>query len=166
MTEKTEDNVHTSMRELLNEIGVLTYRISGTSMLPLLRQNKDLVTVRKYDGKGIKKYDIAMYERVFDHRFVLHRVVDVHQGTYTFLGDNCSTKEYHIPEERIVAVLESFERNNRVISVNSMFFKAFGRIHYYLFPIRKIWYRIRGKAAGNPYLKRIYNSIQLHKSEN
>ena len=159
MAEKSEDVTHVSMRELLNETGVLIYRISGTSMLPMLRQNKDLVTVRKYDGQGLKKYDIAMYERTYDHHFVLHRVVEVHQGYYTFLGDNCFRREHYIQEKSIVAVLESFERNNRVIPADSMIFKMYGRIHYYLFPIRRIWYGIRVIAARSPLLKKIYTGI-------
>ena len=160
MAEPTESIQHISMRKMLEERGVLTYRISGKSMMPLLRPNRDLVTVRKYDGTGLKKYDIAMYERAEDHHFVLHRVVEVHDGYYTFLGDNCPGKEYHIPERTIVAVLESFERNGKVMSVDSRFHKIYARIRYDLLPVRRIVYRTRRKAKGIPLLDRIYHAFR------
>lgn len=161
MVETEESIMHISLLEILKEKGVLTYRISGKSMLPLLRPQRDLVTVRNYDGTGLKKYDIAMYYRPFDHHFVLHRVVEVYDGYYTFLGDGCAEKEYHIPEQIIVAVLESFERNGKVISVDNAFIKIYGKIHYFLLPIRRILYRIRRCIVRIPFMKKIYNIIRL-----
>ena len=79
------NTVQTSIRAYLDEHEYLAYRISGVSMLPMLRQEKDLVTLRRYDGKGLKKYDVAMYDRGGPRRYVLHRVVEVGDGSYTFL---------------------------------------------------------------------------------
>ena len=163
MTETNESIVRLSMRELLDEKGVLTYRISGNSMMPLIRPNRDLVTVRKYEGTGLKKYDIAMYERPYDHHYVLHRVTEVYDGYYTFLGDHCTQKEYRIPEKAITATLESFERNGKVIPACGKFFKAYGKIICWLYPIRWVLFGIRRRISRIPFLKRVYDILKQRK---
>ena len=148
-----------SMSEYLAEHGRLVYRISGVSMRPMLRQEKDLVVIRRYDGKGLHKYDVAMYDRGGPRRYVLHRVVEVHDGYYTFLGDNCISKEKHIPENSIVAVLDSFTRNGKEISLEHPLYKLYVRVHCAMYPLRKIVLRLRYRAARMPLLKKIYRSI-------
>ena len=152
--------VQTSIREYLAENGYLAYRISGVSMRPMLRQEKDLVTLRRYDGQGLKKYDVAMYDRGGPRRYVLHRVVEVGDGCYTFLGDNCVTKEKNIPESAIVAVLDSFNRGGKQISVNDPKYRLYVRVHCALFPVRKLFKKVRARAARVPALRKIWRAIR------
>ena len=153
------NTVKTSIREFLDENEYLAYRISGVSMRPMLRQEKDLVTLRRYDGKGLKKYDVAMYDRGGPRRYVLHRVVEVHEGCYTFLGDNCIGKEKNIPESAIVAVLDSFTRGKKQISVNDPKYRLYVRVHCALFPLRRGYKLLRARAARVPALRKAWNLI-------
>ena len=57
----------------------------GVSMLPMLRQGRDQVTLTALHGSP-KKYDILLYRRG-NGSFVLHRVVKI-GNTYTCIGDN------------------------------------------------------------------------------
>ena len=155
--------VQTSIREYLEKNEYLAYRISGVSMLPMLRQEKDLVTLRRYDGRGLKKYDVAMYDRGGPRRYVLHRVVEVGDGSYTFLGDNCVTKEKNIPESAIVAVLDSFSRGGKQISVNDLKYRLYVRVHCAFFPIRKAYKKLRARAARVPALRKVRDLIHGRK---
>ena len=157
------NTVQTSIREYLEKNEYLAYRISGVSMLPMLRQEKDLVTLRRYDGKGLKKYDVAMYDRGGPRRYVLHRVVEVGDGSYTFLGDNCITKEINIPESAIVAVLDSFTRGGKQVSVNDTKYRIYVRVHCALFPIRKAYKLLRARAARVPALRKAWDLIHGRK---
>ncbi len=151
--------VNTSIAEYLAEHEKLVYRISGVSMKPMLRQNKDLVVIRRYDGKGLHKHDVAMYDRGGSRRYVLHRVVEVYDGYYTFLGDNCISKEKNIPEGSIVAVLDSFIRNGKIISLDHPLYKFYVIVHCRMYPVRKVFLWLRYRASRVPFLKKIYRSI-------
>ena len=101
-----------SYEEFLEQHGSLTYAFVGVSMLPLLRQNKDLFTVRKKDGTRCRVGDVVLYRRPPD-RYVLHRIVQVRPNDYVILGDNCVSKEYGITDADIIGVLTGFIRGGR-----------------------------------------------------
>ena len=125
-------------------------------MLPLLRDSKDLVTIRKYNGEGLKKYDVAMYDRGGERRYVLHRIVEAGDGWYDFLGDNCADREYRIPESAIIGVLESFQRGGKEISVTDKNYLLYSRVWYLLYPIRRPVYLLRHTLGRIPGVKRLY----------
>ena len=151
---------HATIRGFLEEHGEITINIHGASMLPMLRQNRDLVTLRRYDGGGLHKYDVAMYDIGGAQRKVLHRVVEVGDGCYTFLGDNCDVKEYPIPEQAIVAVMTCFYRGKRMISADSPLFRLYGRVWYFLFPVRRAWKRTRRRLSRIPWLKKLVCTLR------
>ena len=78
--------------------------IVGDSMMPLLRQGKDLVKVVAAPDR-LEKYDIALFKRPTG-QYVLHRVFAVKNNYYVICGDNRFSRE-KIPFDRIVAVAES-----------------------------------------------------------
>ena len=149
-----------TIREYLDKHETITYGFKGISMLPMLRQEKDLVILRKYNGKGLKKYDVAMYDLGGNRRNVLHRVVEVQGDHYTFLGDNCWNKEKQIPESSIVAVLEAFIRDGKVIPVTNLSYRIYARVHYFLYPARIEWRKFKVRAAKVPLLKKIWHIIK------
>ncbi len=158
------NTIHTNLRDYLQEHGSLTYRFSGVSMLPMLRQNKDLVTIVPYDGRGLKKYDAAVYDRGGSRRYVLHRVVAVHEDdrgrSYTFLGDNLPAKELRVPDAAIVAVLTSFDRDGRVIPVENRAYRFYSRAWYFLFPMRRFFMLLRRRLARVGFLRRLYHLLK------
>lgn len=58
--------------DYLEKNGSLTYTNVGISMLPLLRQGKDMFIVEKRDGNRCRKGDVVLYKRPPD-RYILHR---------------------------------------------------------------------------------------------
>ncbi len=127
--------------DYLEEHGSLTYRFSGVSMLPLLRQGKDFYTVRKKENKRCDKYDVVLYRRPPD-QYVLHRIVKVRETDYVILGDNCMSKEYGITDDDILAVMTSFTRSGKEHSVQEMPYRIYSRVWYAIYPVRLLYKRI------------------------
>lgn len=61
--------------------------VDGTSMLPRFKRD-DLVLIRPAGTYRVG--DVVAYRSAFLHRVVLHRIVAIHAGRYTFKGDNNS----------------------------------------------------------------------------
>ena len=97
----------TNIPQYLAEHGALTYRIVGVSMNPLLRQDRDLITIlrtdlAKKDETGrFHNHEVVLYKRHSDGAYVLHRIVEVREKDYVILGDNCVKREYGITDEDI-----------------------------------------------------------------
>ena len=126
--------IKTTYEEELNRTGRFTYTCSGVSMLPLLRQHKDLFTIEKRQGR-YKKFDVVLYKRP-PKSYVLHRVVEVRDKDYVILGDNCVNKEYGIRDEDILGVMTSFVRNGKEIPVSHKGYRMYAAVWYFLYPLR------------------------------
>ena len=105
-----------SYEEYLKQNGSMTYTNVGISMLPLLRQGKDLFIVRKKEAERCKVGDIVLYRR--DKQYVLHRVVEVREADYVILGDNCIKREVGITDDDIIGVMTGFVRGGKEYSVS------------------------------------------------
>ena len=89
-------------REVLDAIrdkGVYVGGVVGTSMLPMLRQGKDKVMIKK-PCFPLKKFDVPLYTN-YDH-ITLHRIVRVRRdGSYVICGDNRKSYEVAATSQRI-----------------------------------------------------------------
>ena len=133
--------IKTTYEGELNRKGRFIYTCSGVSMLPLLRQYKDLFIIEKKQGR-CEKYDVVLYKRQ-PKSFVLHRVVAVRERDYVILGDNCLNKEYGITDEDIIGVMTSFVRNGKEYSVSHHGYRMYTRVWYLLYPVRRIMMQCR-----------------------
>lgn len=113
-----------SYEEYLDQYGSLTYSVVGVSMLPLLRQKKDLFIARKKDERRCSVGDVVLFRRPPD-KYVLHRVVAVLPDGYETLGDNCVSRERGVKEEDILGVMTGFVRNGRQHSVDEPWYRAY-----------------------------------------
>ena len=113
-----------SVEQFLDEHGRLTYSHVGVSMLPLLRQGKDLFTVRKKDAARCRVGDVVLYRRPPD-QYVLHRIVAVRPDDYVLLGDNCVARETGIRDEDILGVMTGFVRGGKEHSVEEAGYRAY-----------------------------------------
>ena len=115
----------------------------GTSMLPMLRQGIDTVTLSPLP-ETLQKYDLPLYQRD-NGKYVLHRVIRVDETTYTCMGDNQVDPEPGLRHEQMIAVVTSFTRNGRVIPVTSFGYKLYCRFWVGSCPIRRFVRRVKGR---------------------
>ena len=90
MTMKKE--IVSSIEDVLNSFGSITYKVSGKSMMPMIVPNRDIVTVkRKTEDMKLNINDIVLYHQ--KGKLILHRIVAVLPNSrYVILVDNCSRK--------------------------------------------------------------------------
>ncbi|MBQ8403195.1 MAG: S24/S26 family peptidase [Clostridia bacterium] len=137
----------TTYEEYLAEHGELTLTNVGVSMLPMLKQGRDMFTLTKKTEKRCEKYDVVLY-RVPPNRYVLHRIVEVREHDYVILGDNCMNKEYGIKDEDIIAVLTRFVHNGKEYSVEDTGYMNYAKAWYSLYPLRREAKKIKAKIRG------------------
>ena len=124
------------IREVLASGGEFRLYPRGTSMLPLIRQGRDSVSLRQLD-RSPRKYDILFYQR-HDGSYVLHRVIAVGED-YSCVGDNQLMLEPGLRHEQMIAVVSAFSRGNREYSVSHPGYRLYCRLWHWSRPLRRIW---------------------------
>lgn len=137
-----------SIKEILLSQGFVCTPIKGTSMNPMLYQNRDRVVIEKC-SKRLKKGDVALFERA-DGSLILHRVMKVYDYCYTFCGDNHTVFEYGVKDENVLGVLTGYYKKDKFINLQKSF-----RYKLYLFFygknlfVRRIRFLLRRIFAKN-----------------
>lgn len=134
-----------SYEELLKEKGKFICSNVGVSMLPLLREGRDLIIIEPVNGR-LKKYDVPLYRSKQGH-YVLHRVIKVKENDYVILGDNCINKEYGITDDQIVGIMTSFVRRKKTISVTNGIYRLYSVFWCSIYPFRMVFKRLKAKLG-------------------
>ena len=96
----------------------------GVSMLPLLRQGRDLFVVEKRGQARLKVGDVVLYRRPPD-KYVLHRIVEVREKDYVILGDNCVSREYGVTDDDILGVMTGYVRDGKQHTVTERGYRLY-----------------------------------------
>ena len=123
-----------TFEEQLAQNGKLIYTNKGDSMIPLIKQDRDLLIIEPANGR-LKKYDVPLYKRD-SGQYVLHRILKVREDDYVICGDNRWVKEYGIQDRHIIGVLTAVVRDDKEISVNNWKYKLYVHLWCDMFPIR------------------------------
>lgn len=140
-----------SYEEFLEANGELTYTNVGTSMMPLLRQGRDLFTVRKKTEERCRAGDVVLYRR--GSRYVLHRIVEVRPKDYVILGDNCVSREYGIMDDDILGIMTAYVRDGKIHTVDELPYRLYSAWTMKTAPVRTtlkktaiaVWRRLKGR---------------------
>ena len=149
-----------SFEEYLAEYGKLTYRNVGTSMLPLIKQNRDAFTVRRLEeGEMPKPKDVVLFRRTTSSgeiKYVLHRVWKKTGDTYVCLGDNCVNAEKNVRLQDIMGILTEVNRKGKIVRVTDRGYRLYVWFWCVTRPVRifckKMW--MRAKRLGKKILHR------------
>lgn len=131
--------------EYLEQNGEMTYTNRGISMLPLLKQGRDLFTIRKKGAERCQKYDVVLYRRP-PESYVLHRIVAVRPDDYILLGDNCLNKETGITDRDIIGVMTGYVRKGKAHSIDDFGYMLYSRWIVLTYPVRRMCKLIKSKV--------------------
>ena len=128
--------------------GYIVYTNEGDSMMPLLRQHRDIMVIKKIT-EPLKKYDAVLFKRPIG-AYVLHRIIKVcGSGQYRIAGDNRHFSEI-VPEEWIIGILSEVIKDGRHISVDSAEYKKY---------LKKVpWHRFKLKWQN--FLRRVFGKLR------
>lgn len=127
------DNLMPLFRERLAAGQKVKFSPRGISMLPMLRQGLDTVTLSPLPEK-LQKYDLPLYQR--EHgKYILHRIVEA-GDTYTCIGDNQFVYEYGLTHDQMIALVTGFSRNGREYSVTDWHYRLYCRLWHNSRPLR------------------------------
>ena len=122
-----------SFEEELEQNGTLVFPNKGTSMMPLLRENRDLMVIEKKGPGRLKKYDAVLYKR--DDTYVMHRILKVRDRDYWIVGDHCRVGEF-VKDEQILGVLKQVVRDGRTIRTTDPCYQVYVHLWCDFFPVR------------------------------
>lgn len=124
--------------------GKANLTVTGSSMLPMLHDRKDSVTLVPADGKQ-QKGDVILYRRE-NGRYILHRIIDADQDGYICCGDNQAVKE-PVSRERVIAVVDGFTRKGRVYTTAAAGYRLYTALWVGLFPLRPYYIKLRRRIG-------------------
>ena len=135
-----------SYEKALEKNGRIIWTSVGTSMLPLLREKRDVIIIERPSGR-IRRYDVPLYKSS-DGRYVLHRVLRVKKDGYIICGDNCTKKEYGITDEQIIGVLTGVIRDGKTVKTTDFSYRLYAHLWCDFFYVRVAIIKLRGLFAA------------------
>ena len=123
-----------SFEKILETEGRLVYSSVGDSMLPLIRQGRDLLVIERVSGR-LRKYDVPLYRRDTG-QYVLHRVLKVREHDYVLCGDNRWHRETGVTDRHVLGVLTAVIRDGTEVSAADWRYRVYVHLWCDLFPLR------------------------------
>lgn len=123
------------IQELLQEGNVVTFRVRGRSMRPMIEGDRDSVELAPCHG-DIHLGDIILAE-VAPKQYALHRIVEIEGNTLTMRGDGNPYGKEVFQREAVVGRAQAFIRKGKRISMQSFQWKIYSYFWTRLLPIRK-----------------------------
>lgn len=123
-----------TFEEEIERSGKIIYTNVGDSMMPLIKQGRDVLVISKPNGR-LKRYDVPLYKRD-SGQYVLHRILEVRENDYVICGDNRWKKEYGITDRHIIGVLTGMIRDGREIPVTDRKYRLYVHLWCDFFPVR------------------------------
>ncbi len=148
----------TLIEKYINENGEFIAIPVGTSMYPMLRNRRDSVYLIKYNGEGLKKFDLPVYKRANGSQ-VMHRCLGKDENGYIMCGDNQWVLEYGVQEHQIIAVAKGFYRDEKYIPNENRLYRAYYRLWSKSLFVRKCILRVIHKFNPRHKIMEDYKNI-------
>lgn len=114
---------YSTYEEELSKHGKIIHTNVGFSMMPLLRQHRDVMIIERPEGR-LKKYDCPLY-KTGSGKYILHRIIKVRENDYVICGDNCVTFECGVTDKQILGVLTGVIRDGKTITMDNKWYKLY-----------------------------------------
>ena len=133
MTETEEKAGSSTFEEALAQNGYLIYTARGISMMPLIRQKRDIVEIRPLTARP-EKYDVILYKRM--GKYILHRVLKVLPEGYVIAGDHNTFLETDVRDDMILGVMTRVIRNGKSITPDNRWYRLYMHLWCDAYPVR------------------------------
>lgn len=146
---------YTTFEKTLDLHGNLIYPNTGVSMLPLLRQGRDLMVIEKRaPGERCQRYDAVLFKRD-NGQYVLHRILKVREQDYYIAGDNCFSGEY-VEDGQILGIMTEVIRDGKTVPVTDLRYRIYVHLWCDCYPVRMglLW----GKSVIARIVRRLWKS--------
>lgn len=128
------NNIERSIKEL----GYAVAPITGTSMLPLLKEGRDRVELEPCSQERLKKGNVVLYKKN-DGTLVLHRIIKTENGEFfTVLGDHQFKNAERVNNNQIIAVACGFFIKGRYINEKTRWYRLYKKIWLCNLNVRRI----------------------------
>lgn len=148
-----------TFEQVLERDGCLAFTNKGVSMMPLLREGKDVMLITKKGPERCRKLEAVLFRRDGEKRrdaYVMHRILKVNNdGTYWIVGDNCVSGET-VREDQVLGILTGVIRDGKQVSFSSIPYRLYVNTWCRWYRLRFMILRAR-HAAGRA-LRRIGKS--------
>ncbi len=145
MADTTQKRILTSkelmpgLLQALEEGGQFLLTVTGDSMRPTLRPERDAVALAA--PKAYRRGDIVLFRRD-SGEYILHRIVGVRGDRLTMNGD-AQTWTEEIAGKQVIAVVRQICRDGRRYNCQGVFGRLYGRGAAALRPARRWLFRLR-----------------------
>lgn len=129
------------IKEALKSNATVPLTVTGSSMMPFLKPQRDIVWLEKCDVGQIKKGDILLFERE-NGKPVLHRVIKIRNDVLIMNGDALSWAE-QIKKTQVIACVKKFERNKKMFTCDSKRVKLWNALWSVTRPVRTVIRKVR-----------------------
>ena len=129
------------LKDITENNGIFPLTVTGTSMTPTLYSERDIVNLVSPKNRIPKKYDIVLFVRN-DGKVILHRIIKILPDNRFLINGDSQTWTEIICQTQIVAVAQSFIRNQKHISCNSFTMKLYSRVWCLFRPLRPLFFRL------------------------
>lgn len=133
----------TTFEDLLATQGKIIHTNVGDSMMPLLREGKDLMVIEPRPEGRCKRYDAVLYKRP-NGKYVMHRILKVRKDDYVLCGDNRWMREFGVKDEWIIGILTAVIRDGKTIPVTDRRYQRYVHLRCDFYWIRAFILRAKG----------------------
>lgn len=145
------DTYMSVLKELVEEGREVSLLISGSSMEPLLRDQRDSICFKAPD-RELAKGDMVFYQRT-NGQYIMHRIYRVSPEGYYLVGDHQVVIEGPLKREQIFGLITKVQRNGRWIGPESLTWKFFVHVWPRTIPMRAAFGRVKRK------LRRVHEEV-------
>jgi len=125
------------IKELLNDGRKAWITVTGMSMYPFLREDKDCVELSSACITSIKRGDIVLIKRV-SGEYILHRVLYKKKEYFYIIGDAQQWIEGPLKPEQLIAVVTAVKRKNHQFTCQSKWWKLLVDLWLNIIPLRHL----------------------------
>lgn len=131
------------LQDLIADGREVSLLISGSSMEPFLKHQRDYICFRAPD-RELAAGDMVFYRRE-NGQYIMHRIYRVAEEGYYLVGDNQVEIEGPLDRSQIFALITKVKRNGRWLTPEDRSWKFFARLWPRTIPVRAFAGRVQRK---------------------